>query len=129
VLALEFRVARVRDDHRGSRNGHISVLPTECFLIRFHCRCPLSESSYRLLSSPVSLPFLPLIFLGHCFGLIPASCSFAASAFPVPPLTVFGFPPIKRPLALEAEATRLWVAPRKWGKKKEKIQSWLTLTQ
>ena len=64
MLALEFRVARVRDDHRGSRNGHISVLPTECFLIRFHCRCPLSESSYRLLSSPVSLPFSATHFLG-----------------------------------------------------------------
>jgi len=27
---------------------------------------------------------------------------------------------------LEAEATRLWVAPRKWGKEKEKIQLCLT---
>src|SRR5258708_36404625 len=72
--------------------------------------------------------FLPLFFLGHGFGLIPASGSFAASAFPVPPLTAFGFPPIKRPLAWEAEATRFWVAPRKWGKKKEKIQSWLTFS-
>jgi hypothetical protein len=27
---------------------------------------------------------------------------------------------------LEAEATRFWVAPRKWGKKKEKIQLWVT---
>jgi hypothetical protein len=34
--------------------------------------------------------FLPLIFLGHCFGPIPASCSFAASAFPVPPSTSLG---------------------------------------
>jgi hypothetical protein len=41
------------------------------------------------------------------------------------PFTI-GFPPIKQPLALEAEATRFWVAPRKWGKKKEKIQSCLT---
>jgi hypothetical protein len=29
--------------------------------------------------------FPPHIFLGHCFGLIPASGSFASSAFPVPP--------------------------------------------
>jgi hypothetical protein len=72
--------------------------------------------------------FLPLIFLDHCFGLVPASGSFASSAFPVPPLTRW-VPPIKQPLTLEAEAIRLWMAPRKWGKKKEKIQSWLALTQ
>ena len=42
-----------------------------------------------------------------------------------------GFPPIKQPLALEAEATRFCVPPGKWGKKKEKIQvlsvNWNTL--
>jgi hypothetical protein len=32
------------------------------------------------------LPFLAADFHGHCFRLIPASYSFAASAFPVPPL-------------------------------------------
>jgi hypothetical protein len=95
---------------------------------RFTCSHVSADTAPILPVQQASL-FLPLIFLGHCFGLIPASCSFAASAFPVPPLTAFGFPPIKQPLALEAEATRLWVAPRKWGKKKEKIQSWLTLTQ
>src|SRR5882724_165641 len=36
-------------------------------------------------SSAVHL-FSATHFLGHCFGLIPASCSFASSAFPVPPL-------------------------------------------
>ena len=49
---------------------------------------------------PASL-FLPLISSGHCFRLIPASGSFAAFAFPVPPLPI-GFPPIKQPLGLFA---------------------------
>src|SRR5258708_20494542 len=38
------------------------------------------------LPSSAGRPFSATHFLGHCFGLIPASCSFASSAFPVPPL-------------------------------------------
>jgi hypothetical protein len=33
-----------------------------------------------------AVPFSAAHFPGHCFRLVPASCSFAASAFPVPPL-------------------------------------------
>src|SRR6266436_9540801 len=51
-----------RDSHRRVRAIHGRHL--SAFLIRFHCRCPLSESSYRLLSSPVSLPFSAAHFLG-----------------------------------------------------------------
>jgi hypothetical protein len=42
---------------------------------------------YRIdLPSSVGQPFSAAYFSGHCFRLIPASGSFAASAFPVPPL-------------------------------------------
>jgi hypothetical protein len=68
--------------------------------------------------------FLPLLFSGHCFGLIPASGSLASSAFPVPPLHHFGFPPIKQPLALEAEATRFWV-PQENGARKRRNFSYV----
>src|SRR5271169_2643113 len=54
-------------------------------------------------------PFSAAHFPGHCFGLIPASCSFTASAFPVLPLTPW-VPPIKQPLAS--------VCPKKMGQEK-----------
>ena len=78
---------------------------------------PFRHRAPRILLSSAGRPFSAAHFLGHCFGLIPASVSFASSAFPVPPYTI-GFPPIKQPLALEAEATRFWV-PKKMGQKKE----------
>jgi hypothetical protein len=39
-----------------------------------------------------------------------------------------GSPPIKHSIALDAETTRFWVAPRAWGKKKEKFRLCLTLS-
>jgi hypothetical protein len=45
---------------------------------------PLTPSHPSLLSS-VRHPFSATHFSGHCFRLIPASGSFGASAFPVPP--------------------------------------------
>jgi hypothetical protein len=50
----------------------------------------LFRSSHDSVESDTVLLFLPLIFLGHCFGLIPASCSFAASAFTAPHHTQHG---------------------------------------
>src|SRR5260370_5326022 len=67
--------------------------------------------------SAVRLPFSATHFLGHGFGLIPAPGSFAASAFTVPP-EMRWVPPIKQPLALEAEALAFG-CPRKMGQKKE----------
>src|SRR5258708_2040667 len=56
--------------------------------------------------------------IGHCFGIIPAPGSFAASAFPVPPnkfsetpLKISCVPPQKQPLALGAASTRFPGAP------------------
>src|SRR5260370_10601976 len=69
----------------------------------------------RFLLSPVRGLFLPH-FPGHRFRLIPASGSFAASAFPVPRPTSW-VPPIKQPLALEAEALASG-CPRKMGQEK-----------
>jgi len=55
-------------------------------------------------------------FLGHCFGLIPAPGSFAASAFPVPP---------EQPGSLPQSSRSLWEqkplafgCPKKMGHKR-----------
>jgi hypothetical protein len=59
-------------------------------------RAPLSLpgcswlSHYADLSNSVGQPFSATHFSGHCFRLIPASGSFASSAFPVPPSESFG---------------------------------------
>src|SRR6266404_6648041 len=72
--------------------------------------------------------FLPLIFLSHCFGLIPASCSFAGLCFPGSALNnSIGFPSIKQPLALEAEAFAFG-CPRKWGRKRRHFHVLLMLS-
>jgi len=70
-------------------------------------------------------PFSATHFLGHCFGLIPASGSFASSAFPVPPLHHW-VPSDKAAARFGSRSHSLLGAPRKWGKKKEKIQLCLT---
>jgi hypothetical protein len=57
-----------------------------------------------------------MLFLGPCFRLIRVLGGFASSAFPVPPKERW-FPPIKQPLALEAEALA-FVCPKKMGQQK-----------
>jgi len=79
------------------------------------------------LASSAGRPFSATHFLGHCFGLIPASGSFAASAFPVPPLHHW-VPSDKAAARFGSRSHSLLGAPRKWGKKKEKIQLCLTST-
>jgi hypothetical protein len=79
------------------------------------------------LPSSAGRPFSATHFLGHCFGLIPASGSFAASAFPVPPLHHW-VPSDKAAARFGSRSHSLLGAPRKWGKKKEKIQLCLTST-
>ncbi len=83
------------------------------------------SSLCRLLSSPVSWPFSATHFLGPLLRANSRVRQLRGLCFPGSALNSIGFPPIKQPLALEAAATRFWVAPRKWGKKKEKIQSCL----
>jgi len=65
-----------------SRNGSL----------RRRCLDPYSADAARTVALPIPTlaeyskpPFSASHFLGHCFGLIPAPGSFAASAFPVPP--------------------------------------------
>src|SRR5258708_29443145 len=79
----------------------------------------------RFFLSPVGRSFSATHFHGHCFRLIPASCSFASSAFPVPPLHHW-VPSDKAAARLGSRSHSLLGAPRKWGKKKEKIQLCLT---
>jgi Single-strand binding protein family len=56
-------------------------------------------------------------FSGHCFRLISASCSFASSAFPVPPLHHW-VPSHKAAARFGSSSPRFWV-PQKNGQKKE----------
>src|ERR1700683_4610517 len=58
-------------------------------------------------------------FLGHGFGIIPAPCTFSASAFPVPPSTSFGSLPECSRSSWEQYPLRPWV-PQGNGAKKEK---------
>ena len=69
--------------------------------------------------------FLPLISLGHCFGPIPASCSFVSSAFPVPPLPHW-VPSDKAAARLGSSGLSLLGAPKKMGQEKgEQFRSYL----
>jgi len=78
-----------------------------------------SQLLIPILTESGASPFSGVHFLGHCFGLIPAPGSFAASAFTVPP-GMHWFPPIKQPLALGAAASRFWVPQENEAEKGEK---------
>jgi hypothetical protein len=69
------------------------------------------------------LAFFCRAFSWALLGPIPVPGSFAASAFPVPPLTRWA-PPIKQPLALEPEAFAFG-APGNEAEKGEKFMSYL----
>src|SRR5882762_197204 len=69
------------------------------------------------LPSSAGRPFSATHFLGHCFGLIPASGSFASSAFPVPPLRHW-VPSHKAAARFGSRSPRFWVS-QKMGQKKE----------
>src|SRR6267154_1096454 len=71
-------------------------------------------------------PFSAVHFPGHCFGLIPGPGSFASSAFPVPPELHHWVPSDKAAARFGSRSHSLLGAPRKWGKKREKIQLCLT---
>ena len=94
------------------------------FAVSLYLLTCLGRYRTDLLSS-AGHPFSATHFLGHCFGLIPASCSFASSAFPVPPLHHW-VPSDKAAARFGSSSHSLLGAPRKWGKKKEKIQQCLT---
>jgi hypothetical protein len=72
----------------------------------------------RLLHMPTPIEsgkfaFFTAHFSGHCFRLIPASGSFAASAFPVPPLH-HRVPSHKAATRFGSSSPRFWV-PQKNG--------------
>src|SRR5258708_38571226 len=74
--------------------------------------------------SPIHCAFSAAHFLGHCFRLIPAPGSFAASAFPVPPISHW-FPPRMHPLALGAEALAFRVPKENGAEKGDSKMSYL----
>src|SRR6267378_3112499 len=61
--------------------------------------------------------FFSAHFSGHCFRLIPASCSFASSAFPVPPLHRHQVPSHKAAARLGSSSPRFWVAQENGAEK------------
>jgi len=82
-----------------------------CSALPAHMPRPIPHRSSQF-SRP---PFSASHFLGHCFGLIrPAASRLLLSRFRPYPI---GFPPIKQPLALEAEALAFG-CPKKMGQEK-----------
>jgi hypothetical protein len=63
-------------------------------------------------------------FPGHCFRLIPASCSFASSAFPVPPQELW-VPSHKAAARFGSRSPRFWV-PQENGARKRRFKKCLT---
>ena len=63
-------------------------------------------------------------FPGHCFRLIPASCSFASSAFPVPPLH-HRVPSHKAAACLGSRSPRFWVPQKNGAEKGDIFMSYL----
>jgi len=101
------------EPHRRTRSDGARQLIFLCSALAAHIARPIPHRSSQF-SRPA---FFCRSFFWDCFRLSPASCSFAASAFSVPPLHTIGFPPIKQPLALEAAALAFG-CPRKWGRKR-----------
>jgi hypothetical protein len=98
------------------RTGPLSkVSPLTPTFVRFLRRFALSS---------VRHPFSATHFLGHCFGLIPASCSFASSAFPVPPLPHW-VPFHKAATRFGSRSPRFWV-PQENGARKRRFKKCLT---
>jgi hypothetical protein len=71
-----------------------------------------------------SQPFSAAHFSGHCFRLIPASCSFAASAFPVPPLHHW-VPSHKAAARFGSSSPRFWVPQKNGAEKGDIFMSYL----
>ena len=87
-----------------------------CSTLPAHMSPPIPHRSSQF-SRP---PFSATHFLGHCFGLIPASAASRLLLSRFRPYPI-GFPPIKQPLALEAEATRFWVPQENGARKRRKF--------
>src|SRR5256714_15384700 len=95
---------------------------TRCRPLSLPAPCPscLNGSAPLInLAIPVGRPFSAAHFSGHCFRLIPASCSFVASAFPVPPLHHW-VPSHKAATCFGSSSPRFWV-PQKNGAEKGDI--------
>src|SRR5437879_3637046 len=76
------------------------------------------------LPSSAGRPFSATHFLGHCFGLIPASGSFASSAFPVPPLHHW-VPSDKAAARFGSSSPRFWVPQKNGAEKGDIFMSYL----
>src|SRR6266478_4009385 len=76
------------------------------------------------LPSSAGRPFSATHFLGHCFGLIPASGSFASSAFPVPPLHHW-VPSHKAAARFGSSSPRFWVPQKNGAEKGDIFMSYL----
>ena len=117
----------------GAREGliftgvlHASVLDEQlAFLPLLSCG---SGSRHRQWNPVWYVASVPVLSIGHGFGIIPAPGSFASSALPVPrrkiferPTKIFRVPPTMQPLALGAETTRLRVPQLQGQKRRNKM--------
>jgi hypothetical protein len=87
-----------------------------CSALRARMPPPYSAN----LPSSVGQPFSAAHFSGHCFRLIPASGSFAASAFPVPPLHHW-VPSHKAAARFGSRSPRFWVPQENGARKRRKF--------
>src|SRR5579859_529836 len=94
----------------------ISSVPSYLFtsLGRYHTDLP----------SSVGHPYSAAHFSGHCFRLIPASSSFPASAFPVPPFPHW-VPSRKAAARFGSSSPRFWVPQKNGAEKGDIFMSYL----
>src|SRR5579859_1621832 len=114
-------------DHEFKRPLGIRPFAVGTFLTFLRSDCWSADLLMLILVELGTKPFSAGHFLGHCFGLIPAPGSFAASAFLVPLLKSLGSLPECSRSPWEQKPS-LFGCPRKMGQKKE-IHKCLTSTQ
>ena len=106
-------------ESRLSSSGESDTWTTsKCFLIRFHCRCSLSESSYRLLSSPVSLPFSATHFLGPLLRANSCVLQLRGLCFPGSALNSIWVPSHKAAARFGSRSHSPLGGPKKMGQEK-----------
>jgi hypothetical protein len=114
--SIAYRRSTRIEPHRRTRSDGARQLIFLCSALAALIARPIPHRSSQF-SRPA---FFCRSFFWALLQANPASGSFAASAFRFRPYTI-GFPPIKQPLALEAEATRFWVPQENGARKRRKF--------
>jgi hypothetical protein len=102
----------------------VAIVTRLVFSVPLYLLTCLGRYRTDLLSS-AGQPFSAAHFSGHCFRLIPASCSFAASAFPVPPLHHHWVPSHKAAARFGSSSPRFWVSQKNGAEKGDMFMSYM----